>query len=101
MHFLLGPATVALAVPLYENRKLVVASILPMLTCSALFSRTRSSCNEPMPINSPLAEIMLARMQRLDLRHRRESGTTVHKRPVRRARDEDDEGVFVCGAAWA
>ncbi len=31
VHFLLGPATVALAVPLYENRKLVVASILPML----------------------------------------------------------------------
>jgi putative effector of murein hydrolase len=31
VHFLLGPATVALAVPLYENRKLVMASILPML----------------------------------------------------------------------
>ena len=31
VHFLLGPATVALAVPLYENRKLVVAAILPML----------------------------------------------------------------------
>jgi predicted murein hydrolase (TIGR00659 family) len=31
VHFLLGPATVALAVPLYENRKVVVASILPML----------------------------------------------------------------------
>src|SRR5258708_29343987 len=31
VHFLLGRATVALAVPLYENRKLVVASILPML----------------------------------------------------------------------
>jgi predicted murein hydrolase (TIGR00659 family) len=31
VHFLLGPATVALAVPLYENRKLVVASIVPML----------------------------------------------------------------------
>lgn len=30
VHFLLGPATVALAVPLYENRKLVVAAILPM-----------------------------------------------------------------------
>src|SRR6516162_10079885 len=28
VHFLLGPATVALAVPLYENRKLVVASIV-------------------------------------------------------------------------
>ncbi|MCA1515610.1 LrgB family protein [Bradyrhizobium sp. NBAIM01] len=31
VHFLLGPATVALAVPLYENRKLVTAAILPML----------------------------------------------------------------------
>jgi predicted murein hydrolase (TIGR00659 family) len=31
VHFLLGPATVALAVPLYENRARVVASILPML----------------------------------------------------------------------
>jgi predicted murein hydrolase (TIGR00659 family) len=31
VHFLLGPATVALAVPLYENRKQVVAAILPML----------------------------------------------------------------------
>jgi predicted murein hydrolase (TIGR00659 family) len=31
VHFLLGPATVALAIPLYENRKLVVAAILPML----------------------------------------------------------------------
>ncbi len=31
MHFLLGPATVALAVPLYDNRKLVVMSIFPML----------------------------------------------------------------------
>jgi predicted murein hydrolase (TIGR00659 family) len=31
VHFLLGPATVALAVPLYENRKAVLAAILPML----------------------------------------------------------------------
>jgi predicted murein hydrolase (TIGR00659 family) len=31
VHFLLGPATVALAVPLYENRKAVVPAILPML----------------------------------------------------------------------
>jgi predicted murein hydrolase (TIGR00659 family) len=30
VHFLLGPATVALAVPLYENRKRVMAAILPM-----------------------------------------------------------------------
>lgn len=31
VHFLLGPATVALAVPFYETRKLVAAAILPML----------------------------------------------------------------------
>jgi predicted murein hydrolase (TIGR00659 family) len=31
VHFLLGPATVALAVPLYENRKTVLAAIVPML----------------------------------------------------------------------
>lgn len=31
VHFLLGPATVALAVPLYDNRKLVAMSIVPML----------------------------------------------------------------------
>ncbi|NVN86009.1 MAG: LrgB family protein [Rhodopseudomonas sp.] len=31
VHFLLGPATVALAVPLYENREVIVASILPMI----------------------------------------------------------------------
>jgi predicted murein hydrolase (TIGR00659 family) len=31
VHFLLGPATVALAVPLYENREVVAAAILPMM----------------------------------------------------------------------
>jgi predicted murein hydrolase (TIGR00659 family) len=31
VHFLLGPATVALAVPLYENRKIVAQAIVPML----------------------------------------------------------------------
>ncbi|MCP3476090.1 LrgB family protein [Bradyrhizobium sp. CCGUVB1N3] len=31
VHFLLGPATVALAVPLYENRALVIAAVVPML----------------------------------------------------------------------
>lgn len=30
VHFLLGPATVALAVPLYENRKRVLAALVPM-----------------------------------------------------------------------
>ncbi len=40
VHFLLGPATVALAVPLYENRKMVVASILPMLIALVVGSAT-------------------------------------------------------------
>ena len=31
VHFLLGPATVALAVPLYENRKVVLSAIVPMI----------------------------------------------------------------------
>jgi predicted murein hydrolase (TIGR00659 family) len=31
VHFLLGPATVALAVPLYENRRIVMRSLAPML----------------------------------------------------------------------
>jgi predicted murein hydrolase (TIGR00659 family) len=40
VHFLLGPATVALAVPLYENRKLVLSAILPMLVALAAGSVT-------------------------------------------------------------
>jgi putative effector of murein hydrolase len=35
VHFLLGPATVALAVPLYENRQVVLSAILPMLVALA------------------------------------------------------------------
>ncbi|SON53556.1 Inner membrane protein YohK [Hartmannibacter diazotrophicus] len=31
IHFLLGPATVALAVPLYRNRQIVVRSLVPMV----------------------------------------------------------------------
>jgi len=40
VHFLLGPATVALAVPLYENRKVVLAAILPMLAALVVGSVT-------------------------------------------------------------
>lgn len=40
VHFLLGPATVALAVPLYENRKLVAAAIVPMLAALLVGSAT-------------------------------------------------------------
>ncbi len=35
IHFLLGPATVALGIPLYQNRKLVMRAILPMV-CALL-----------------------------------------------------------------
>ncbi|PSC02431.1 hypothetical protein SLNSH_24125 [Alsobacter soli] len=31
VHFLLGPATVALAVPLYENRRIVLKAVVPVL----------------------------------------------------------------------
>jgi predicted murein hydrolase (TIGR00659 family) len=40
VHFLLGPATVALAVPLYDNRKLVMEAIIPMLVALAIGSIT-------------------------------------------------------------
>jgi predicted murein hydrolase (TIGR00659 family) len=40
VHFLLGPATVALAVPLYENRNVVLSAILPMLVALAAGSIT-------------------------------------------------------------
>jgi predicted murein hydrolase (TIGR00659 family) len=40
VHFLLGPATVALAVPLYENRRVALAAILPMLAALAVGSVT-------------------------------------------------------------
>jgi predicted murein hydrolase (TIGR00659 family) len=40
VHFLLGPATVALAVPLYENRRVVAAAILPMLVALVVGSVT-------------------------------------------------------------
>jgi putative effector of murein hydrolase len=40
VHFVLGPATVALAVPLYENRKVVVGAILPMLVALVVGSIT-------------------------------------------------------------
>jgi predicted murein hydrolase (TIGR00659 family) len=38
VHFLLGPATVALAVPLYRNLALVRRNVLPMLTALAVGS---------------------------------------------------------------
>ncbi|CCE02704.1 LrgB family protein [Bradyrhizobium sp. STM 3809] len=40
VHFLLGPATVALAVPLYQNRRTVLQAIVPMLAALVLGSVT-------------------------------------------------------------
>ena len=40
VHFLLGPATVALAVPLYENRSTVLSAVLPMLIALVVGSLT-------------------------------------------------------------
>lgn len=40
VHFLLGPATVALAIPLYEHRRIVLASIVPMLAALVVGSVT-------------------------------------------------------------
>jgi hypothetical protein len=48
-----------------------------------------------------LARGVLARMQRLDIRHRRERGAAIRKRPTRQTRDEDDIGAVVYGIAWA
>lgn len=47
-----------------------------------------------------LAHNALTRLQRLDLRHRREGGAATRKRLARRASD-DDEPAFVYGVAWA
>lgn len=38
IHFLLGPATVALALPLYENRRVVLRSLVPIVAALAVGS---------------------------------------------------------------
>ncbi len=40
VHFLLGPATVALAIPLYENRRIVLRALAPMVLALAAGSLT-------------------------------------------------------------
>jgi predicted murein hydrolase (TIGR00659 family) len=40
VHFLLGPATVALAIPLYENRRIVMRAIAPMVLALVVGSVT-------------------------------------------------------------
>lgn len=40
VHFLLGPATVALAIPLWENRRIVLRSLAPMLAALVVGSLT-------------------------------------------------------------
>ena len=41
------------------------------------------------------------RMQRLDFRHRREGGDRHRRRSTGRAKDDDGEGFFIQGVAWA
>ena len=48
-----------------------------------------------------LARSLLARVQRLDVRHRREGGTMTHKRPMKRGKGEDDDPAAVYGVGWA
>lgn len=48
IHFLLGPATVALAVPLYENRRLVLRALLPM--AAALIAGSVVACVSAMGV---------------------------------------------------
>lgn len=40
VHFLLGPATVALAIPLYENRRVVLRALVPMVLALVVGSVT-------------------------------------------------------------
>ncbi|MBM6592432.1 LrgB family protein [Microvirga pudoricolor] len=40
VHFLLGPATVALAIPLWDNRRIVLRSLVPMLAALVVGSLT-------------------------------------------------------------
>lgn len=40
VHFLLGPATVALAIPLYENRRIVLRALVPMIAALVVGSVT-------------------------------------------------------------
>lgn len=40
VHFLLGPATVALAIPLYENRRIVLRALVPMMVALVVGSVT-------------------------------------------------------------
>jgi len=48
-----------------------------------------------------LARNVLARVQRLDVRHRRTSGTAQRKRPASQASDEEGGATVVYGVAWA
>jgi len=48
-----------------------------------------------------LAMILRGGLQRMDLRHRRESGTKSRKRLARRAKADDDGYAGIHGVAWA
>jgi hypothetical protein len=48
-----------------------------------------------------LTSSLITQMQRLDFRHRRERSTKSRKRLTGRPKNDDDEPIFVGGAAWA
>jgi len=48
-----------------------------------------------------LAMILRGGLQRMDLRHRRESGTKSRQRLARRAKTDDDRRAVIHGLAWA
>jgi predicted murein hydrolase (TIGR00659 family) len=52
IHFMLGPATVALAIPLYQNRAVVRRSLLPML--AALLFGSLTACVSAVAIAAAL-----------------------------------------------
>jgi hypothetical protein len=47
------------------------------------------------------ANKLMREARRLDFRHRRERGSTMHKRMTGRPNNEDDEAGIVRGVAWA
>jgi predicted murein hydrolase (TIGR00659 family) len=51
IHFLLGPATVALGIPLYQNRHLVMKSIIPM-ACALLAGSTTAKVSADAIVTS-------------------------------------------------
>ncbi len=97
VHFLLGPATVALAVPLYENRKVVAAAIVPMLAALVV------GCATAIVSVVLLAKAFGLPQQRgavagAEIGHRRRRHG--HQRVARRRRIADRGGGGARPASW-